>query len=293
MKPFYSFSRVMAAAVGACIALSPLASHSEHSDGWLKNRTTIKARVVTGTNRYLGTPLSDLGPPFGTAGFSNVGAYNPAGTGPLPLTPRARPSTRLATFVDPDFLAIVGRTPADVDPSTLNVLINDIPVNVSPAGDLRIRLDGELGASATEPTLAEPSNDVTLAAWARANGVATIHCGIRRNHLSLRLRDLLPNRLYTVWAIVAGPDGLAPLPMGGVPNVVVTDAAGAADFSRTLRRCLTDPTSTDGRVMLIDIVLHSDQQLYGAMPDLPLAGLFTGAVNQTHLEFPIRGVSLR
>jgi hypothetical protein len=81
--------------------------------------------------------------------------------------------------------------------------------------------------------------------------------------------------------------------MGGVPNAVVTDAGGRASFARTLRSCPTDPAITEGRVLLIDIVLHSDNQLYGAVPDLPLAGLYTGAINQTHLEFPIAGQPLQ
>ena len=254
---------------------------------------TIKGRVVTGTNRYLGTPQSDLGAPFGTAGFSNVGAHNRAGSQPLALTPRSPPSTVLATFVDPGFLAIVGKTPADVNPAALNIPINDVPVNVSPAGDQRVALNDERGASALEATRADPNRTVTLADWARADGTATILCGPGGNRLSLRLDDLLPNKLYTVWAIVGTSNGLAPLPMGGVPNALVTDSAGRATFSRNLRACPTDPSITDGRLLLIDIVLHSDNQLYGAMPDLPLAGLFTGTINQTHLEFPVRGQSLQ
>jgi hypothetical protein len=187
----------------------------------------------------------------------------------------------------------VGKTPADVDPSVLNVPINDVPVNVSPAGDQRVALNEERGASALEATRAEPNRTVTLADWARADGTATIRCGASGNQLTLRLDDLLPNKLYTVWAIVGTRDGLAPLPMGGVPNALVSDASGRATFSRTLRACPTDPAITEGRLLLIDIVLHSDNQLYGATPDLPLVGLFTGAVNQTHLEFPIRGQSLQ
>ena len=280
--------------LSAMLAAVTLAAPPLHAEaGVFRAALSIKGRVVTGTNRYLDTPLSDLGAPFGTAGFSNVGAFNPAGAQPLPLSPGSKPSTLLATFVDPAFLGIIGRTPADVPASVLNIPLNEVPVNVSPAGDQRIALNGELIASALEPSRAEPTRGVTLAEWAKAGGVATLRCGALGNHLSLRLDDLLPNKLYTVWAIVGTRDGLAPLPLGGVPNALVTDAGGRASFSRSLRSCPTDPAISEGRVLLIDIVLHSDNQVYGAVPDLPFAGLYTGAINQTHLEFPLAGRSLQ
>ena len=281
---------IAAAVTAVLVTVGPSADAGDRA---FRDLVVVKGRVVTGTNRYLGMPQSDLGAPFGTAGFSNVGAHNRAGSQPLPLTQRSPGSTVLATFVDPEFLSIVGKTPADVNPAVLNIPINDVPVNVSPAGDQRVPLNDEHRAGALEASRAEPNRTVTLADWARADGVAIIRCGPSGNHLTLRLDDLLPNKLYTAWAIVGTSNGLAPLPMGGVPNAMVTDSEGRATFSRSLRKCPTDPSVTDGQLLLIDIVMHSDNQVYGAMPDLPLAGLFTGAVNQTHLEFPIRGQSLR
>jgi hypothetical protein len=268
----------------AAISVSPPAT--PHSS---PRQTTIKARVVTGTNRFLGAPQTDLGAPYGTAGFENVAAYNPNGSEPVPLTPRTRQSAQLATFVDPDFLSLIGRTPADVNPETINVRINDVPINVSPAGDQRIPVKSEPDASPGEPSHVPPGQHIRLSDWTRAQGTASIRCEGNSAHVVLNLSDLIPNRLYSVWAILGDEAGLAPLPLGGVPNAVVTSSSGYARFSRTLNYCPTDRIPEDRPLLLIDVVLHSDYQLYGAVPDLPLAGLYTGIINHTHLEFPIRG----
>jgi hypothetical protein len=259
--------------------------------GAQERTATIKGRVVTGTNRFLGQPLTDFGVPLGPAGFSNVAAFNPSGAEPTPLSPGAPPSTRLATYVDPDFLALIGKTPADVDPAKLNVLINDVPVNVSPAGDQRVTLRGILRSGQAQPSLAEPSAHVTLGDWVRAAGTAQIRCRKGANTVRLELKGLLPNRLYTVWGILGG-DGLAPLPLGGLPNAFTTDKSGGATFERVLNFCPLQPASGERPLVLIDIVLHSDQQVYGAMPDLPFANLFTGTINHTQYEFQLAGSSL-
>src|SRR5215208_3624583 len=170
--------------------------------GAQEQTATIKGRVVTGTNRFLGQPLTDFGGLIGTGGFTNVAAHNPSGAEPTPLAPGARPSTRLATYVDPDFLALIGKTPADVDRSKLNVLINDVPVNVSPAGDERATLSGILRSGQAQPSLAEPSAHVTLADWVRASGTAQIKCRGGAGSVRLELKGLLANRLYTVWGIL-------------------------------------------------------------------------------------------
>ena len=256
-----------------------------------EHTATIRGRVVTGTNRFLGQPLTDFGGPVGTAGFSNVAAYNPAGTEPTPLAPGAPASTLLATYVDPGFLAIVGKTAADVDASKLNVLINDVPVNVSPAGDQRVPLLGILSSGAAQPSLAEPSAHVTLGEWARATGTAQFKCRGGGNAVKLELKGLLANRLYTVWGILGG-DGLAPLPLGGLPNAFTTDKSGSASFERVLNFCPLQPAPGERPLVLIDIVLHSDQQVYGAMPDLPFANLFTGTINHTQYEFQLAGTAL-
>src|SRR5437016_5604128 len=118
----------------------------------------IKAHVVSGTNRFLGQPLFDFGSSFGTAGFSNVGAFNRSGSQPLPLTQQTPESALLATFVDPDFLAVVGKTPADVNPNLVNLPLRDVAVNADLAGKQRVPTVGIRSAQQTQPSQAEPAN---------------------------------------------------------------------------------------------------------------------------------------
>jgi len=255
----------------------------------------IKGRVVTGTNRFLEQPLTDFGAPLGTVGFSNIAAHNPSGGQPIPLTPDTPLSARLATYVDPVFLDFIGMTPADVDPAKLNILIQDVPVNVDPVGSQRSPLKGILQSSQAQPSLAEPSTHIILADWMQAQGTALIKCwigGIRANTIKIALKGFLPNRLYTIWAILGGNE-LTPLPLGGLPNAIVTDSHGNASFERVLNFCPFRVKPGDRPLLLIDVVFHSDQQLYGAVPDLPFASLFTGTINHTQYEFQIMGTSVQ
>lgn len=254
---------------------------------------TLKGRVVTGTNRFLGEPLTDFGAPLGTAGFSNVAARNSYGAEPMPLTSQTPLSVPLATYVDPVFLGLIGKTPADVDPTKLNVLLQDVPVNVDPAGSVRSALSSILQSGQTQPSLAVPSAHITLADWVQAEGAMVIKCQTDdTSTITIALRKLLPNRIYTVWAIFGG-EALAPLPLGGVPNALVTDSRGDARFERIVNFCPFQIRSGDRPLLLIDVVFHSDQQVYGVVPDLPFANLFTGTINHTQYEFQIAGTPVR
>jgi len=156
----------------------------------------IKGRVATGTNRFLGQPLTDFGAPLGTAGFSNVAAKNTYDAQPIPLTTDTPLSALLATYVDPVFLSLIGKAPADVDPAKLNVLLQDVAVNVDPAGSVRSPLNGILQSGQIQPSLAEPSAHINLADWVRAEGSALIKCQTGdTSTVSITLKSFLPNRI--------------------------------------------------------------------------------------------------
>lgn len=253
---------------------------------------TLKGRVVTGTNRFLGQALTDFGPPLGRAGFTNIAAYNFAGEQPIPLSLDSPPETLLASYVDPDFLAAIGLSPEQVPPEKVNRLLNNVEVNIDPAGSQRAALKPILQSPMAEPSLAGSSPDITLADWAKAQGIAVIKCPtLNTAVINISLKKFLPNRLYTIWAVLGG-NGLSALPLGGLPNVLVTDRLGNAKFERLLNFCPLQANASEQALLLIDIVFHSDQQTYGAVPDLPLAQLFTGAINHTQYEFEIEGASL-
>src|SRR5262249_56434447 len=252
----------------------------------------IKAKVATGTNRFLSRPLHDFGPPFGTAGFSNVGAWNPSGAQPLPLTTGSPESTQLVTFVDPGFLALFGKTIDDVSPNLLNVPLRDVKVNVDFSGAQRAAPAPITLAEQLQPSQASPAEPVTLGQWTRAQGFAHITCKGNESNVRLDLKGLLPNRIYSAWGVFGG-QRLTPFPLGGAPNVMVTDDHGSATFERELNFCPFDLKPGQLPLLAIDIVFHSDHQNYGMVPELDLAGFFTGANTHTEISLLVTSADLR
>lgn len=252
----------------------------------------IKAKLATGTNRFLSQPLHDFGGTIGTAGFSNVGARNPSGTQPLPLTTDSRASSVLVTFVDQGFLALFGKTIDDVDPDLMNVPLRDVTMNVDLNGVQRAKPTPIRLAEQLQPSQASPADPVTLGQWTQARGFAFIRCAGRGANVQLTLRGLLPNRVYSAWGLFGG-QSITPFPLGGAPNVMVTDSNGNATFERELNFCPFDLKPGQAPLLAIDIVFHSDHQNYGLVPELDLAGFFTGTITHTQLEFLVTGQDLR
>lgn len=273
----------------ACILLVTATSQALER----KNTVVLNAHAASGTNRFLGQPISEFAFGFGTAGFSNVGVFNASGNQPLPLDSQAPPSSVLATFVDPGFLALFGKTPADVNPNLVNVPLRSVAVNADVTGANRVATIGIGSAGQTQPSQAEPAGTVTLADWVRARGNAAIECDSRGAIIRLEFSGLLPNRIYSVWGIFGGPSGLFPFPLGGVPNIFVTDRTGRSSFERQLNFCPQHTTANENPLLAIDVVFHSDNQNYGLVPELDLAGFFTGTVTNTQLEFLVKGRELQ
>lgn len=253
---------------------------------------TIRGIAVTGLNQRLGEPLRDFGPPLGPFSFATCAAYNPAGGEPLALTPGTPADTLLATTADPAVLAVFGVDPSEIDPSVLNLPLRDVPINIDPAGEIRAPLDRASAVPPLTPHQAEPNDPITLGDWLRAEGEASIHCRRDGATARLRMRHLIPNRLYTVWAAFSTPTGPRPIPFGGVPNVFHTDERGFGRFVRSLQYCPFEPTSDEGLLLSIIAVLHSDHQVYAVEPALPNAGLPPGVVAHAHLEFGVAGEPL-
>jgi hypothetical protein len=248
---------------------------------------TITGVLTTGTNRVFGEPLWNLGPPLDTFGFTTVAAYNPNGHDPIALTSDMPPSTVLATYVDPAILIMMGMTQDKLDPSTINVPLRNVRVVSDLAGSHRIAVKGvSQTISATEPAQAEPSNPITLKNWCQASGQATIECAEILSKISLDFGGLIPNRLYTVCGMFNNGGQLASGPLGGAPNAFLTDAEGNAKFQRVLNFCPLHPVQGRPFLLYIDILYHSDQMVYGLVPDLTLTGLMGGVISHSQFEFP-------
>ena len=239
----------------------------------------------TGLNRSKGVPVFEFELPNGavvTPGFNAVGEYDPdpAATNSIPLDPMTPDNAILASFLDPT--APFGGQP--VDPDLLNVPLRDVQTwtNFAPTFDLSTRstppahLDAPVfpGVSQAEPN---PAEDVTLGEWFQAEGKMHIKCNVQGNSVKIDLSGLVPNRLYTVWALwfVPGPSpAVFPQPFGGVPNAYVTDSNGKATFERDLNFCppVVAQAPFDGKILIeIATHLHSDHIAYGGIP-APIQG---------------------
>ena len=77
-------------------------------------------------------------------------------------------------------------------------------------------------------------------------------------------------------------------PIGGVPNVFITDEYGKAKFKRVVPYCPFRVREGDDPVSVISVQYHSEHENYGAVPEpVQVPGGWVGLVTHTHIEFPI------
>ncbi len=142
-----------------------------------------------------------------------------------------------------------------------------------------------------------------MSIWCRADGTAKVR---------LNFRNLIPNGVYTVWALWnttpsgASDSAVVPLPFGGFPNILVPNKAGRASFVRELASCPKDITLDGSQIMSVETVYHSDGNASGIFPELGNAPivvttpdgtefsskLVPGAVAHDQLNFLISGERL-
>ncbi|GAB4195668.1 MAG: hypothetical protein Tsb002_28330 [Wenzhouxiangellaceae bacterium] len=264
----------------------------------------VRAENVTGWNRYLGEVRYQwdfIAPPLDVAGANTMGEYNPSGAEPFGLTAATPGDAVLASLVDP-FLEVVF-PPFVVEltnPDAVNVPVRETATIVGGDAITRGVLPFIEDASASERSQAAPNSPaaITLDEWFEASGRMRIRCD---NHggaeLTIRVRDLIPNRVYTVWAMWHLADGrIFPQPYGGVPNAYITDGRGNALFKRDLNFCPMEASRNgiDGnRLLSIITHIHSDHALYGAVPFPGGAGYPPGSVGSMQLEWNFPGTGIR
>ena len=276
----------------------------------------IRGEAVTGFNEVCGEPLQALPLPeplSPTFHGAFVGAFDPTpgAVSALPLTPEnCSDDVILATTTDPTYRAAFGFP--DADPRLKNIPLRQVPTTVTLDG-LRSALP-PLGAAPPNPfppTKSAPNAPITLGAWLSARGHMRITCEADGSaSVKIWFRNLIPNGIYTMWALwratppgAPGP-GFVPLPFGGVPNAFVPNKHGAATFERDLAACPMDVTPDGSVVMFVSTAYHSDGSLYGATPELPLrpvdfvaadgttfsSVLAPGVVDHDQMNFIINGV---
>ncbi len=305
--------------IGLCV----MASHSAWAEGHGHDQAgdrpvTIRAESATGWNRLLGQVRYQwdfLPMPFDIAGANTAAVHNPDGVEPLPLTPDTPMDAVLATVADP-FLNVIFPGALDAfppNPDGINVPLRDVGTwtsglinhlnrdELNPLVDhSRVTLPFQGDASIATQAQAGPGspNPITLGDWLKASGIMQIHCqpdGTTR--LRIQVRDLIPNRAYTVWAMWHLADGrIFPQPYGGAPNAFITDKHGNAEFERELNFCpLTAAREgiEGNRLLSIITHLHSDHILYGGVPTPTGTGFPPGTVLHMQLEWNFPGAGIR
>lgn len=253
----------------------------------------IKGIVVNGANRILDGPARDygtvLGIPIDTISFSELAVYNPDGDEPLPLTSETPKSAVLATNFDAEFAQIFGIDPSTIDSSLSNVPLQQVKTLVSGDNITRESLPGISESVPFSLSISAPNKPITLGDWQKASGMAIINCNDDgSSKVKLTFKNMIPNRIYSVWAAVVTPQGVANPPFGGVPPAFVTNDKGNAVFKRELNFCpLELNEEVNGQIMWIAVVLHSDHMLYGGV--FSTDKLFAGTVSHDHMAFPLLG----
>lgn len=293
------------------------------------NRPAVREYVTfgvpsTGFNRLRGLPLyrfpvleplaAQVGQPIDFAGFETVGAYDAdlgqGGGNSPPITPATPGSAILASHLDVQAMAPLGVNIENVPPRRLNVKLRDMPVLTDDFGVEETRIpcatesDNPLDIVHASPC----EGDLTLEDWLRARGAARVSCFEDGTaNFILRASNLVPNRMYSAWMVMFNPEAvfpvpfLKPVPVGGLPNIFVTDAHGNAVFQRRLGFC---PQDVD-LALAFAIHMRANHQNYGGVPEPFLnqespetffptfAGATPGTVLHIQMTFNVNGVPAR
>lgn len=266
----------------------------KHKDERVKR---IRGITVTGVNSVKGRALFDWGEPFGTFNFPAIFAHNENGDTPFPVDEDTPDSAILATGVAPEYLFVRGETFDDVDPAKVNLPLRNVPINIDFDYLEKVPLPGLEEAQPLELSQAVPNNDITLGQWMEARSVIKIDCTGDKAKVKLGVRNLIPNRIYSVWATVNLPEEVSgtpgvyssTLPIGGTPNIFITDENGDARYERDIKFCPydIDPEKVDmpvHPVLNIELLYHADHEAYGA---IPAPGIMLGLITFSHVVFPI------
>jgi len=265
-----------------------------------KNRKTVSWTVsgipVTGSNRRFGKPIWDLGESLGTLGYNFIYEYNPGQAQPMPITSSTSHKAILASGTDSDYLALFGQTTNDISPSIVNIPVHQMPVLSGPSGETS-QLPSVFEVGATGRTRVATNKPVTLSKWLNAKAKARFKCFSNgAANVSIRFKSLIPDAIYSIWGVFSfdtdgdgSGDAIGGVPLGGVPNLIVSDSYGYGTISRKLNFCPKDEPS----LKYLTAAFHSDVNNNGAVPDQALLGLPGGTIAHAAISFPINAVRIK
>ena len=137
----------------------------------------------------------------------------------------------------------------------------------------------------------------TVKQWNNIKGLMTIeHQKNGTSRVKITIKDGFPNSIYTLWDVGANyplsPDesGYA-VPLGGLPNVLVTNPQGCGFISVDLSYQLNRPCQSGQQscTSYVSAFYHWDGQVYGASPAATWANAPTGIYAGNQMVWPING----
>lgn len=219
-----------------------------------------------------GAPYSVIRPLDLSEGSADLGivlhanSYGPAhGQGGRPNIPRQGETTynlNGAGIVCSDVFPAESQADTYTRPS---LPLQDIPIYGFTGDGYRHNPDTGESIPQLEPVVDQRrTSPITLGDWVRADGQLkvqltgrTANANYTSANFDFRLSNMIPNALYTVWAVRGrGPDALA------MPNVITTDGQGNAHASFEVDNPFPKGDS-ELRIRGLAIVYHSDHQTWG------------------------------
>ena len=292
------------------IGLTGQASAGDNHSSNVQKRVIFQGYVVHGINSYNGKPIVDysmVSPlvPYLNASPSidEIGVYQDgldySGT-ILSDTDRNLPVATTRSFFD--FFNPGG----DIELSTINIPLGE--VGNSFLGPDFTSLDKRMTPvtftdSGSEPSVYRKKGfniDPTVHDWEAISGKLSSEEG--KNGLytvKVTIRDAFPNAIYTLWDLGAvnpltvEESGYA-VPLGGLPNVVITDKRGCGFATFKLKYDLSRPcvAGTSSCSSYISAFFNWDNAAYGASAAATWAKAPTGIYGGNQMIWPTSGTKL-
>jgi hypothetical protein len=150
-----------------------------------------------------------------------------------------------------------------------DLTLNDIPVPAGNGVRAPIPFPGGVPPNPLPATRRIPTEAATLSGWLSASGDLEITCDDVANTavVASSMQNLIPNAVYTMWAHWTDPvSEVLATPFGDLPNVIVTDASGNAEFCRELVYCPLDLAPDGSEIQFLSLSYMGDGVAYGAVP---------------------------
>jgi hypothetical protein len=273
-------SNPIAGPLAAATATVPLGIQSAPAgSGAAHGQTTVLRSVglpQTGPNSLCGLEIWSLnGVPSGPeshGAFLGIKDKSSGATEAIPIGlaqcgPAGDPDVLLATNYDDAFGAVRGWVTPSVELE--NLTFRSVPV---PAGNgvyAPIPFPGSVPPNPLPPTISEPTTPVTLGIWRSVGGDLEITCESDGTaFVASSMHDLIGHGVYTMWGQWVDPAAeLTLAPFGGMPNVVVADADGNAEFCRELVYCPMDLAPDASELQYLTLMyMGAGGATFGAVP---------------------------